>query len=332
MKLTRAVFVGIAFFVSLSIHAKECESPLIEWNDYDKTLSNLSEEYAKNKFIAVEMTLECLATSEATFTSGKVGATAVYWFYRNEIPAPGANELTKQKIEKWKETIDNSPYAHFAELRMMYSQAWNERGSKYASETPEDQFTRFKEKLLLAEAAILADKNQLKETAMAYNLLMAVTLDTNGTATSPQQTFLTGVTNWPNYYDFYEVYLSRLVPKWGGSWEMVDAFITHWSDKLAEQEGKSMYARLYYNVHKLNRLQPQETKIDWKKMKPSLIALTTKYPAKKHFEISASYACFFADYEFYKQLFSEHKIADSDAWLGNSTVEICNTYLESISR
>ncbi len=60
--------------------------------------------------------------------------------------------------------------------------------------------------------------------------------------------FEEGVRRWPEYYDFYEVYVSRLVPKWGGSWGAVDQFISSWSVKRLSSEGDSMYARLYTNL------------------------------------------------------------------------------------
>ena len=326
MKYLKILSLIIPILISTTIEAKECKSNLIEWNNYDQTLASLKNEYYKNNFTLVESALDCLVSSNKTFISGKPGTVAAYWFFRKEMPAPGGDELDERRINDWKSSISSSPYAHFASLRLMYSKAWNARGTKYANETSEDQFNRFKTQLLLTESAILSDANKLKNSAISYNLLMAVALDTRGTKTSPIQTFETGVINWPNYYDFYEVFLTRLVPKWGGSWEKVDEFINYWDEKLAEAESKSLYARLYINVHKHNKINPHKTKADWKKLKPSLIALYTNYPAQQHLEVAASYACYYADHDFYKKLLKKHNIRDSKAWLRGSTIEQCNSY------
>lgn len=330
MRLYKNIILILIFLIPMTLHAQECNSDLIDWNDYDKTLTSLKTEYHRENFASVEAALGCLMNDKKTFASGKPGSVATYWFFRNEMPAPGADEQDELRINNWKATFENSPYAKFAGLRLMYSQAWNARGTKYANETSEDQFKRFEEKLLLTESAILSSDNQLKTSAISYNLLMAVALDTHGTKTSPLEAFETGVSNWPNYYDFYEVFLTRLVPKWGGSWEKVDEFITYWDEKQQVQESQSLYSRLYYNVHKHNRANPHETKADWNKLKPSLVALFTKYPVKEHFEIAASYACYYADYEFYSLLLSEHKVGDSEAWLRGASIEKCNNYFASL--
>jgi len=331
MNTSKIATIFLIVTASFKLQAEECSSILIDWSNYDKTLDSLSSNYKSENFLAVDSAIDCLMTSKNTFVSGKPGAVATYWFFRNEMHAPGANAEDVKRIEKWKSAVKGSEYANFAELRLMYSQAWNARGTKYAGETSADQFKRFKEKLLLTEKAILSDKNKLKDTPISYNLLMAVALDTNETKTSPTEIFEGGVSNWPNYYDFYEVLLTRLVPKWGGSWEKVDGFINHWDKKLQIEEGSSLYSRLYYNVHKHNQVNPHHTKAEWDKLKPSLIALYTNYPDQSHYEIATSYACYFGDNDFYKKLIKEHKVQNSSHWLAGATIDACNKYLSTLA-
>lgn len=330
MRPSIAALHAIVLFVPFALQAQECNSQLINWDDYDRTLSNLSTAYHKESYALVESALNCLMHSKITFKSGKPGSVATYWFYRNEMPAPGADETDELRIRRWKQSVKNSPYADFAGLRLLYSQAWNARGTKYANETSEDQFRRFEQNLGLTEQAILSKANQLKDTAISHNLLMAVSLDAQNAKTSPAAVFEAGVSKWPNHYDFYEVFLTRLVPKWGGSWEKVDAFVSYWSEKLRRREKNSMYARLYYNVHLHNRVSPHDTRVDWNKLKSSLISLYTKYPVKTHYEVAASYACIFSDFAFYKQLTATGKIASSEAWLSGSSKERCDEHFKSV--
>ena len=244
--------------------------------------------------------------------------------------APGANEQDKSRIDKWKKAVVGSSFAEFAELRFSYSQAWNARGTKYANETREDQFKRFKEKLLETEKMILSKENKLKETPISYNLLMAVALDTNGTQTTAMDAFNYGVTNWPTYYDFYEVLLTRLVPKWGGSWEDVDGFINYWATNLKSTEANSIYARFYYNVHTHNRIDPRGTLVEWQKLKDSLTSLYDKYPTQEHFEIAASYACIYGDKDFYSNVVAKNNVTTSTFWISGSSKENCDKYFNSM--
>lgn len=330
MNIYSKLILLTALCIPFSLQAQECTSKLIDWSDYGKTLQLIKTAYHIENFSAVDNALNCLITVKNTFNSGKPGAIAAYWFFRNEMHAPGADEQDERRVKKWKEALKDSPFANFAELRLMYSQAWNARGTKFANETSDDQFNRFKEKLLQNESAIISKGNTLKETPISYNLLLAVTLDTNGTQSSAMDVFNSGVKKWPNYYDFYEVLLTRLVPKWGGSWDQVDGFINHWANALRLAEADSIYARLYYNVHSHNKIDPRSTLVDWNKLKTSLKSLYGKYPTKEHFEIAASYACIFSDYDFYSNVVSQYHVTTSEYWLRGSSKIVCDDYFNSL--
>jgi len=326
MYLFRNVFLITALCFPFLSNAQECSSKLVVWSDYNKTLELLKDAYRTDDFQSVENALSCLLEGNNTFTSGKSGAVAIYWFFRNEMHAPGADEEDKLRIEKWKKVVVDSSFAEFAELRFSYSQAWNARGTEFAYETRDDQFKRFKGKLLETEKMILSKNNKLKETPISYNLLMAVALDTDGTQITAMDAFNYGVTNWPSYYDFYEVLLTRLVPKWGGSWENVDGFINHWATNLQPTEANSIYARFYYNVHTHNRIDPRSTLVDWQKLKVSLISLYSKYPTQEHFEITASYACIYGDNGFYRDVVTKNNVITSTYWISGSSKENCDKY------
>ncbi|MDG9669831.1 hypothetical protein ONV78_18995, partial [Hahella sp. CR1] len=300
MKTLKTAVTLALLCVSFYTKAEECTSNLINWSNYNQTLNMLKAAYHDENFTSVESALACLTTSKKTFSSGKPGSIAAYWFFRNELPAPGADEADAARIKKWESAIPNSPFSSFAKLREMYAIAWNYRGSKYANMTSDDQFKLFKYQLIKTEKGLLSESNEVKDSAISYNLLLAVSLDITRTHNPAIDIFEKSVKKWPNHYDFYEVLLTRLVPKWGGSWEEVDKFINYWSSSLKKDEENSMYARLYYNVHSFNRVPPSETLVEWRKLKPSLISLYNKYPAQEHFEAAASYACFFSDKEFYK--------------------------------
>ena len=232
------------------------------------------------------------------FLSGKSGAIAVYWFFRLEMPGPGSDEDDSIRISKWTEAIPDSDYAKFGALRLMYAEAWNARGSKYASDTNESQFRRFYDRLLETESEILSRESRILDTPIAQNLLLAVILDSPAPQSDASEVFASAVQKWPEYYDFYEIVITRLVPKWGGSWEAVDGFIRFWSKAREETEGDSLYARLYYFVHS-RRNEISDTRVDWPTLRSSLKTLVDKYPATEHWNVAASYACRYGDKDFY---------------------------------
>lgn len=332
MIISKKAFLFATLYMPFCLHAQECASSLIDWSDYDKTLKSMQTAYHSGKYSSLDNALNCLTEENSTFTSGKSGSIAVYIFFRNEMPGPGADEEDALRIKRWKENNRDSKFTRFADLRLMYAQAWNARGNKYAHETAEEQFSRFKGRLLQTELAILEADDKLRETAFTYNLLMSVALDTKGTQTSAIDTFNDGVKKWPNYYRFYEALLNRLVPKWGGSWETVDEFINQWATTLSTSEGNSLYARLYYSVHSHESIDPRKTLVKWDLLKASLIDLYTKYPVKEHFEISASYGCIFGDQELYRNMINKNNVKTSEHWLRGSSKERCDKYFNKYFR
>jgi hypothetical protein len=202
--------------------------------------------------------------------------------------------------------------------------AWNARGSDVARKVPKEGWRLFNEGLAQTEQAILAAPAEIKDSPILQNLLLAVVQDMSESKTSPRAVFEEGVRRWPEYYDFYEVALTRLVPRWGGSWEAVDAFIVHWSKRLAMTEGDSMYARLYMSVISAGA-NPGETRISWPRMKSSLEDLVSRYPDTSHKNLAASYACGYQDIAYLKtalQRIRAEELAPT-VWLLGTDPESC---------
>jgi len=322
----------VLFYILFSLFSQGCSSGLIDKNNYDKTLRSLQAAYRSDEYVSLDKALSSLLEKNSILASGKSGQSVIYNFFRQEMSGSGANAEDSARMKKWKKAVPDSIFPRFGELRLMYAQAWNARGNEYAKDTRQEQFHRFKKGLLQTEAAILATDNKLKETAFLYNLLMSVQLDTNGVSASAIDTFKEGVKKWPHYYRFYEALLNRTVPKWGGSWEDVDRLIAYAVASSSKLESSSVYARLYYSVHSHEEIDPRKTSVEWRKLKASLISLYTRYPVKEHFEISASYACMFSDYDFYNSLINENHVSASRYWLRGSSLENCNKYFSKFHK
>lgn len=272
---------------------------VVDYSDHDRTVLNLRELYQAGEFVQLDDALACLAHSSKRFQNGKLGASAVYWTFRRQMPAPGVRPTESLHVQRWKRERPNSDFAQFAELRLMYAMAWNARGSGFARSVSEEEWQNFRQGLQETERAILKTPLSLKNMPILQNLHLAVVQDAQGTETSPVAVFEEGVRRWPEYYDFYEVFLTRLVPKWGGSLEAVDKFITSWSEKRQSTEGDSMYARLYTSVI-ITGVDPYGTKLNWVRMKTSFDELVAKYPDNFYKNLAASFACDYRDAEYFK--------------------------------
>jgi hypothetical protein len=332
-KSCRKVFLAMAFSASAVVvhaapHSASCVSQQPMYLQSMNLMANmLGSYYTSGSYELLDDTLNCLMVPEVRFESGRSGASGVYWFYRTQFPASGVAEGEAERIANWKSASRHSKFAEFADLRLLYSNAWGARGNEYANKTPEESMQEFKRRLDQTETAILNASPEVRDTPLAQNLLLAVVTDGGGTK-APVEVFQEGVTKWPTYYDFHEVLLSRLVPRWGGSWEMADQFVKYWAHQTKDTEGDAMYARLYSSLVKSNE-NPGETLIDWSRMKGSLDDLNRYYPSSTSANLAFSYACVYGDEAYLKKAVSlvQQYGADQSDWL-RWTPMACVQYLQ----
>lgn len=300
----------------------------IDYTDWDLTVTQLRSLFQKDDFARLEEALTCLMESKQRFQSGKPGASAVYWLFRNEMHAPGPINAAAAHVGRWQHELPNSIFAEFGDLRIRYVVAWNSRGNGYARDVTLNGMEGFQQGLHNLEVLLLQTSSPLKNTPIWHNLLLAVAQDSGSATSPPAMVFQDAVQRSPGYYDFYEVRLSRLVPRWGGSWESVDKFIKHWSAERNASEGKSMYARLYTSVI-VAGADTSETLIDWSRMKPSLEDLVARYPTRSHKNLAASFACRFGDKVYLKMALGRLKERDLDTrgWLPGMDQDRCEQWL-----
>ncbi|MES2972536.1 MAG: DUF4034 domain-containing protein [Pseudomonadota bacterium] len=321
----------VVLFQAISVAALAAPTPqlechrnsLINYADYDLTVERLRQLFVTKRFLELEEALKCLHLGTQRFASGKSGDSAVYWVFRKQMPAPGARATDLALADQWKKEIPHSIFAEFSALRHQYAMAWNARGSGYANEVTGKAWQSFEQAISDVNQQALKATNQLRDTAIFHNLLLAIAADGD----SQHQTadiFYSSVLKWPQYYDFYDVALSRLVPRWGGSWELVDAFISDWSAKLQGRESDSMYARLYSGVVRYAE-SPQDTRLDWLKMKSSLEVLLRMYPDPKHTNVAASFACAYGDLPYLKAKLQELRQSEVrlSAWVRGTDPVSC---------
>jgi hypothetical protein len=280
--------------------SKNC-APLseINYNDHDEAVSRLRHLYQSSNFAELDATLACLLSDPRRFQSGKPGASAAYWFFRREMPAPGVDAAQEARVKEWRRQKPDSVFPAFAALRLKYALAWNARGSSSAKDVPGGGMQSYQQGLLQTEKSLIEARKEFRQTPIWQNLLLALGLDAEQGKSDPGAVFEEGAKRWPDYYDFYEVVLTRLVPKWGGSWETVDAFIVGWTKQLQASEGESLYARLYASVV-FSGADPRETRLDWARMKQSLDELIKRYPDPVHKNWAATLACAYGDLAYYK--------------------------------
>lgn len=284
---------------SLPAGAAGCSA--INYADEEDSISFLRMLYHEEQFEDLEVSLACLMKDTRPLSSGKPASSIVYQVFRREMRAPGAGHADLQRLERWALRQPPSMFVEFAALRMRYVQAWNMRGGAPASRVGEERRRAFYKGLADTEEALHRASLELRDTMPWHQLLLGLAGDTAlARGGDMASVFETSVNRWPTNYDLHDVMLSRLVPRWGGSWEHVDAFIQHFSGQQTGEQRDALYARLYANMLLNMGDDPRGTRLDWPRMKRGLEALVALYPDPRHLNMAASFACIYQDAGYFK--------------------------------
>lgn len=147
-------------------------------------------------------------------------------------------------LDAWKETYPDSLAQCLARIRALTSLAWNYRGSNYANATTMASFERFTKTLLEAERLAKEASELPEKNPELFSLWIWVSLGLNHDDRVTQHIFEQGLAVDSLYFGLYEDRLVTLLPKWGGGQHTVEKFIKTSTEKLDEQNGKELYARL----------------------------------------------------------------------------------------
>lgn len=286
--------------------------------------------FLTGNFAALEAHFAKLVADPVPLVSGKPKALAAYWAFRDlfadtRMPLSGHRE----SIERWRSTMPGSVWVSLVEARYWYAVAWAARGETYAHAVKVDAWEVFDENLEKAETVLRHAPEALKDTPLWYHLLLVVTQDLKRPTYDPDELVDVAVARWPQYYSFYEVRADRLQPKWGGSWDLLDAQVSEWSTALEKTDGTSLYARVYASLVR-HELPARVIAARWPVLKASFNDLITRYPDPRFNANFASFACLVGDREQFQKLTAEsprNRYERAD-WLYGATPSDCRHLLE----
>jgi hypothetical protein len=298
---------------------------LESWPDIPETTRRVALLYSTEQFALLERALGELHATKKRFEGGDMPVNGAYWAFRRLMPAPGTQPAERDRVARWRQAVPDSTFATFAEARYLYGYAWAARGGGYGGTVSPESWELYGIRMREAEKVLAGAPKTLKDSPLWHNLMLAIALDTDKVDADARQVFETAVERWPAYYDFYDLMVSRLVPRWGGTWQKVDEFIRHWSSRQEASEGKSLYARLYVLLSLRHSAHPTETMMDWPTMRASFDDLVQRYPNTWYRNRYASYACLTRDKETFNRVMAGLKPEQLNprAWLSGHSYDAC---------
>lgn len=240
----------------------------------------------------------------------------------------GGWNKSQARIQNLKENFKEKPYVALAEAKYWIDYAWDARGTGYSSSVTPDGWRLFRERLETAERVLINSKYYAGNLPGWYDMMIEVQSLLGRPPEVRDKVFLEGVKKYKTYYPTYFTMLLHLSPKWGGNWEMVDAFVKSALENTRSVDGETLYARLYWVVY--NSLPEggrlfQDTRASWPKMKKGFEDLMARHPASKwNLNNFAKFACVAGDKKTFLAL--RRKMGGEifgGAWSRGTTLELC---------
>ena len=126
-------------------------------------------------------------------------------------------------MEAWKNAYPMEFQPHTARALMKVRMGWDSRGTKFASETPAENFIAMEHCLSEAKENAFAANAANPRSPVPYEALLFITL-LQGNHTASEYITEQALGVCPCLYRVRERYMMNLLPRWGGSYEDMDNF------------------------------------------------------------------------------------------------------------
>lgn len=216
-----------------------------------------------------------------------------------------AAHVTREKlIDDWVQAYPKSPSAHIVKSKTLLYRAWFYRGNNIVKETPSDAWLPFYTYVNLALENHLKYKEIASIDPEWYAVTIQLAMVSNWKRTEFDNLIKEAIEREPYYYDIYLKAFEYLLPKWHGSFEEADQFARNMQNVTSKEDGRSLYARIYWNLNStnINHLFRDDKFASWPEMKKSFDDMMIRYPDEWNLHNYAKLACLAGDKETAHQL------------------------------
>lgn len=313
-------------FLPNAASRKDCA--IDHWADWEESISKIIMLYETEQFSLLDRALGEIAMPGRLNLHGTRMSGIIIPVFSRLTPSDSSMFRAEEasRIGRWRKARPQSQYAPILEARHHVSKAWSIRGGGYADTVSAKSWELFYKSNRDAEHLMLAVPADLRNTESWYEEMIEISQNLDEPTQQPIEIFNSAVSKWPDYYAFYRRIVSRMTPKWGGSWREIEQFSSYWTGRHFETDGGALYARIY--VRLLNEASFREMSPDWQKLKRGFTSLLARYPQPDYRNNFASFACAAGDKETYvsilRELPAEKVIAKE--WLQGHSYQACGEW------
>jgi hypothetical protein len=205
----------------------------------------------------------------------------------------------ERMVTHWVNLHPDSPTSHLAYAELILHRAWDYRGHGFASEVPEKNWQPFYDNLKQAREYLEANKAVASQDPQWYADMIQVALGESWTKDRIAPLLEEGMARYPKYDPIYIGAAIYYLPKWHGSAADIEALARKAVEHTQAIEGKSLYARIYWNAFLYQYYDGDElfsqSDIVWDDMKAGIDDVLNDFPDQWNVNNFAYFACMAGD-------------------------------------
>lgn len=247
-----------------------------DWPDLVTTKRRVDSLLANQNFDLIERGGKEVGLSKAQFPSGdyvfEAWSLAFDAFFHY-----ASSDFGAKVIKEWIAHSGREGFATLAEAYTVYGQAWNARGGGYSNTVSPEGWKLYHERLDAAYAVLGSASEEIRRSG-PWQVLNVRLVFENPSLHSQRLTALkSAVSLWPDSLLVYGEPMRFSHPRWGGSFEEMEAIAQFAFENTHDKWGAAMYALVYERAF---RGDPEATladaAADWELMKQGFLDLESR--------------------------------------------------------
>jgi len=229
----------------------------------------------------------------------------------------------------WRRVTHNSVMAEIIEAMAFSDWAWAARGHDTANAVSSQNMAIYAYRSEMAAAALQEVADRANHNPEWFALSIDVGLDQSHDVEKLRSIFDSGTTEFPQYRPLYRSMMRILLPRWRGSAQMEEQFITEMDSDAFATRGHERYAELYSIYADLEQDEVdffQGGSLDWDRMQAGYIGLIRRHPESDWIlNRYVNFACRAGDQAEYRRLRKAvGSRYSSTAWSPRVSLESCD--------
>ncbi len=234
--------------------------------------------------------------------------------------------MMENRALSWAKKQPGSPTPHIAYAIILQDQAWRVRGTRYANTVTQEQRIKFHKLIAKARAYLLRHREVGSKDPHWYANMLDIAKVEAWPKKDFEALFSEAIQAGPYYYGSYFSGGGYYHPSWHGTVQELEDFARKAIEYTEDQEGKGIYARIYWSANhgSLWMVAFTKSRVSWSLMKEGIDDVLSRYPDQWNIQNFAHFSCQAMDKEKTKELINriDDAIIES-AWTQVFSYEKC---------